>query len=1321
MRCACRFFLIGLALQLASPALAQPTPRADAPAQAAAEAQAGIQAGMLDLQRGAPADALARFEHALALSRQEADSKGEAAALLFAGLASEGLRTQEGNAKAVAYFTAAIPLFAAAQDRDDQATAASGLAVTLQAMGRTAEARDAYMGALALLDSPDRGRQRARALIGLAGVEQALGAVPDARAHAEQALPLLGAPEDAPMRANALMRLGMACDAQQDQTCAADAFLQAADAERGVGATQMESMARQGGALNLMRVAQSREAQGDASGAAAAYARAAEVWHNTNDGGSEAAARLAVGRLRQAAGDWDAADAAYAAALTAAGDGPMRATALVAVAGVAGWRGNHKRALDLAEQALPLLTAPDADSQRATVLLIAGNAAAGVHDNARAIGYFTEAEALGTVNPGVRAAALAAESEVATDQGDALRGAKLARKAMVLHQQLHNEAAANKDRSDLAGALAAMGKRGEALATYEESLEFARASHNAQQEAASLSSIARVHLGFGDIDPAVTEYKQAQDAARRSGDRDTEATATAALGMAYHAKGDDASALTQLTAAIAIRRELQDRRGEAIERNDLALVKSETGDPQAALDIYAQTSATFAALSDTYNEAATLNNMGSIYRGLGAREEARRYLEQAKAIDERSQDHESLAVVLNNLAVVAQSGDELDDALRYTNRALEIEEKLGDRLAQARLLSGKAMVRDSHGDHAVALDLLTQSLTLAKETRSPNNQALALHNRGTVRERMGDPAGALSDLQAALPLWHSIGSVQGEAAARFVIARIEAAQGRTQDALTDAQAAIALNESQRGSIASADLRASWLERATGAYALRTELLMRLDQQQPGHSYAEKALEATEAARGRSLLDLLTEAHARVLQHADHAQVERLTAIRRALSTKAAQKAKLGDDDQDGVQLDREIDDLLAEQARIEAAIRAADPAYAALTAPAPMTVGKLQALLDPDTILLDYALGVLDEHRGFLWVVSSASLRAYELPTRKAVLDAAKALRAAIDVPDDRKRFNAASAALGAMLLGPAGAEIDGKRLVIVADGALQSRVPFAALTLPAASADRGKLVVETHEIVSEPSTAALDALRRGTAGRPRPRGTVAVFADPVVSSDDERLKSVARNPDGAAGSVAQATSGGALKRLPATQNEAAAILALAAPGSALAHFGFDATREAAEDPALADYRIVHFAAHGLTDVHTPALSTLVFSLFGPDGAARDGYLRLGDVFGLSLPVDLVVLSACESSLGRNEGGEGLVGISRGFLYAGAATLVTTLWDVDDASTADLMTQFYGAMLGRQALPPAAALRAAQRGMVAGGRWSTPYRWAAFTVQGEWR
>ncbi len=384
-----------------------------------------------------------------------------------------------------------------------------------------------------------------------------------------------------------------------------------------------------------------------------------------------------------------------------------------------------------------------------------------------------------------------------------------------------------------------------------------------------------------------------------------------------------------------------------------------------------------------------------------------------------------------------------------------------------------------------------------------------------------------------------------------------------------------------------------------------------------------------------------------------------------------------------------------------------------------MTLAAIQDELDPDTILLDYTLG---ERRSFLFVVSPTSLRAYDLPARSDLIAAAEALRSAVvDAPDDPAGFRAASATLGDVLLGQAGDAIGGKRLVIVADAGLQARVPFAALTLPSNAADHSKLLVEANELVVEPSTAALAALRRAVAGRPHPSGGVAIFADPVVSPDDARLPAAKPARDATAGSVPLAAAGGALSRLPATRDEADAILAHAKAGGARAWVGFDATREAAEDPALAGYRILHFALHGLTDTRTPALSGLVFSLFAPDGTPRDGYLRLADIFTLSLPVDLAVLSACQSGLGRDEGGEGLVGLSRGFLYAGAARLVTSLWDVNDASTAVLMARFYVGMLGPRALPPAAALRAAQREMLATGSWTAPLHWAAFTVQGEWR
>ncbi|MBV8093520.1 MAG: CHAT domain-containing protein [Acetobacteraceae bacterium] len=1327
-------------------------------AQAEREAEASLQAAALDFQSGAPDQALQKVLRARVMYQQAGDKKGEAVALIYAGIASQAFRTPEGYRNAVDYLKAAIPLFAAVQDQFDQGTAALGLGASLEGLGRTAEARDAYAAALALLDARERGRERARALIGLATAEHALHALPDARAHVQQALPLLTAPQDLQARANALMQLAMVCDDQKDWGCAGDAFLSGADAQRGLSNLAMEKLARDRGAQASMRLAKDLERRGDTEGADKAYTRAANAWHAIGDGTAEAYALLSAGQMRSALGDWAGAQADNEAALAAAGEGPARATALTALASLANRRGDYQRALGFAEQALPLLNQQDLAAERATVLLIAGNAAAGVHDNARALRYLHEAQGLQGANPSVLAGAFSAEAEIVIEAGDARYGAELARQAMLQHQQLHNEAAANKDRNDLGLALAAMGLRSEALAQFEASLAAARTHGDLQQQAASLSNMAKVHLDFGDLPQALALFRQAREAARSSGDRDTEATATASLGMAYHMQGDEASALAELQAAIAIRRESNDRRGEAIELDDLALVKSGMGDPQAALDLYQKTRKLFASLSDTYHEATTLNGIGSVYRSLGALQEARRYYKQAAEIDERAHDDESLAVVLNNLAVAEQAAEEPDDALADYERSLSIEMKLGGLLPQVSLRSGMAMAHDAKGDHVKALELLTQSLELARQIGSPEGEALAMHNRGTVREKMGDLGGALGDLQQALPIWDRIGAVQNEATTRFVIARVNLAQGRIEGALPEVQKAIGLYESQRGRLASEDLRASWLAGASGAYELRTELLMRREELNPGRAYTEQALEGVEAGRARSLLDLLNESQAKVFQHADAAQVARLGAIRRALSRKAAQQAKLGRTGPDGIQLAREIDDLIAEHDRIEAAIRAADPAYAALTAPASMTTGRIQALLDPDTVLLDFALG---EKRSFVWVVTPSSVAAYVLPARAALLASADTIREAIDLHASRKSFEEASSVLGSMLLGPIAAQIKGKRLAIVADAELQSRVPFAALTMPGEVGEHGLKLIEAHELVMEPSVAALEAIRRAATARPHPPGQVAVLADPVFSPDDPRLRRASpagASPSGARGldpgsqfastgfhsapqsggpglrsrspesldrtpdfSLPVIASGTKLQRLPATEAEAKAILAIAGHSHSLARFGFDATREAAEDPTLAGYRIVHFATHGLTDTTTPALSGLVFSLFAPDGTPQEGYLRLGDVFGLSLPVDLVVLSACGSATGRETRGEGVVGISRGFLYAGAASVVATLWEVNDNSTAELMTRFYAAMLGAPPMRPAAALRAAQRAMIAGPRWNEPFRWAAFTIQGEWR
>src|SRR5205085_3080196 len=237
----------------------------------------------------------------------------------------------------------------------------------------------------------------------------------------------------------------------------------------------------------------------------------------------------------------------------------------------------------------------------------------------------------------------------------------------------------------------------------------------------------------------------------------------------------------------------------------------------------------------------------------------------------------------------------------------------------------------------------------------------------------------------------------------------------------------------------------------------------------------------------------------------------------------------------------------------------------------------------------------------------------------------------------------------------------------------------------------------------------------------------VAVIADPVFSIGDTRLKAHARAAEVSEPSVTsiiEHLSGGAngqisIPRLPFTRQEAERILAVAPGGLNLKALDFRANRSIATSDELSKYRYVHFATHGYLDTSRAGLSAIVLSLIDEQGKPQDGFLRTHDIYNLKLPAELVVLSACETGLGKDVKGEGLEGLMRAFMYAGARRVIVSLWNVNDKATAELMQRLYAEML-RRGKTPAAALRAAQIEMLRSAQWQSPYYWAAFVMQGEW-
>jgi CHAT domain-containing protein len=685
-----------------------------------------------------------------------------------------------------------------------------------------------------------------------------------------------------------------------------------------------------------------------------------------------------------------------------------------------------------------------------------------------------------------------------------------------------------------------------------------------------------------------------------------------------------------------------------------------------------------------------------------------------------------------------------------------------DRDGEAETLNNLGLVYDSMGDQQKALDNYNQTLPLVRAIGNRLGEARTLNNIGSAYDALGDKQKALDYHNQALKLSRDVGDRLREAKVRYGIARVESQRNRLKQARDQIEQTIKIVESLRAKLSSPELRASYRATTQQYYDLYIDVLMRMGRRAPRSNLVAEALQVSERARARSLIELLTEAGADIRQGVDAALVERERELQEQINDKTTEQIQsLGDPkkaDQVAA-LAREIEQLTAELRDTQSRIRASSPRYAALTQPQPLTAREIQnQILDANTMLLEYSLG---EERSYLWAVTKTSLRGFTLPKRETIESAARRYYELITArnqsqPNEsyqRKQTRIANAdaesreaglALSRMLLEPVTGRLGNRRLIIVADGALQY-LPFAALPKPTDGtvtlSSMYRPMIASHEIVTLPSASTLAVLRREAAGRPAAAKTVAVIADPVFEAKDERVKTVeikAEKTDEKKSEAAvaepsrillvksakDAGAAGAefrIPRLPNTRSEAEAILSLASSGSGKSTFDFAATRAAATDAELAQYRIVHLATHGFLNSLNPELSGLVFSLLDEKSAPQNGFLLAPEIYNLRLPAtDLVVLSACQTGLGKEVRGEGVVGLTRGFMYAGAPRVVVSLWNVSDRATADLMKSFYQGMLAR-GLRPAAALRSAQIEMSKQRRWRAPYYWAAFGLQGEWR
>lgn len=871
----------------------------------------------------------------------------------------------------------------------------------------------------------------------------------------------------------------------------------------------------------------------------------------------------------------------------------------------------------------------------------------------------------------------------------------------------------------------------------------------------------------GSVQPAIEVCERAAKRLRGHGPRGFLGPALKFLGSLHYLQGDLAAAREMFEQSMALARERSDRPLLAALRNDLALLERAEGDFDRALAWLQESFELYEETGNRAYAARVLSNIGGLHERLGNLDAALDYFTQAL---ERTRDlgqRVPQIQMLLDIGAIHQQRGHLQLAQEHFERSLELSREVGNPRHRASALQSMGALHLARQEPEQALEVLEEGLEECHESGNSWREAVILAELARAHSQLGEPEEGLDLLVQASAINDRLGNRTRLAENHHLMARLERQRGDRAAAMEAIERALAVAAVVRPLLGADDLRSFFTATTRPFHELRIELLMEAHRTDADVEHAVEALRESERARARSLREILADARLEPSSDVPEELLAESAEVQRRLHAEEMKRQDLLSQREAGsdavTRVDVRIEGLLTKLREVERRMRGESPDYAALTATDPLTLDAIQeTVLDPETTLLEYWLG---EEESFLWVVTDQEFRSYRLPGRREIEADARCLHwlvsaygeppAADEMPAEGSRclggeavayleasegphplrvrsqrraaldaaFRKKAARLSETILAPAARDgLLSRRLAVVSDGALEY-VPFAALPNP--TAENGPLV-RSHELVRLASASVLAFQRSRADGGRRPQGVLAVIADPVYTPEDRRLASATRGAVQGIPADGTPADGTALSfhRLDFAGREAETIASLMPSDRVFVARGSEASRETVLTTDLSGYRYVHFAAHGVIDTQYPRLSGLVLSLVDSQGRRREnGFLRLHDIYDMELDgVDMVVLSACETALGREIRGEGLVGLTRGFLYAGAERVVASLWPVQDLATARLMEELYTRLL-RRGRSPGEALRGAQASLLddPAGSFSHPYYWAGFVLQGEWR
>lgn len=815
------------------------------------------------------------------------------------------------------------------------------------------------------------------------------------------------------------------------------------------------------------------------------------------------------------------------------------------------------------------------------------------------------------------------------------------------------------------------------------------------------AGVGEAHARIGDyflaqnmVSQASQSYQSSLEIWRRLGNAEKQGGMLVHLGFVESRKGDWDNSIRYLTEAQALTNEESDpaQRGRIAAGlgdafNETGLAENGLEHSQRALEFYRQTQNTHLITYGTWG-------VGWAYLILQNYPEATRYFEESLAMAPPG----GLMAALNQecLGRIYSDTGNLQEALRRFEIALPIFATKGNPREAAQV------------------------------------QALIAQ----ANERLGRTAAARAEYQTAIAAFNQISDRMNEAAVSFALGRLELNEENFEPAEKNLLRSLEITEQLVRSSSTNDLTTAFSASVFERYHTYVDCLMRQHAKDPARQKDVLAFETSDLSRARSLADLVRSSTNGVGGLAPNL-AQREKELRQNLWVKENEKIFLLSRQHAPDQLEKletELKKLADAHEQVLQEIKQAAPGFAGLTRPQPWTLRQIQenVVTDPETVLLEYSLG---PKKSYAWAITANGFKSYELAGEDQINAAAAPVYNQVSVGPKKNTANELDVALrelSRLVIAPIADQLEGRtRIILVADGLL-NYIPFQILKAPSSN----EPLVANFEVVNTPSAAILGELRQGTAQRQPATRVLAAFGNPVFSANysqavaageqtpllaanlptNPRLQSALRDLQLSGDEIDRAS----MQPLFFAKRELARLGEVASSGAPFIASDFAATREELLRTDLSQYSILHLATHGLLNPRRPENSGLVLSTVTRDGQQQDGFIGLREIYGLKAPVDLVVLSACQTALGRDVRGEGLLGLTRGFMYAGASSVVSSLWKVDDEVTAALMPEFYENLLHKK-LPPAAALRAAQNSIRQRPGWESPYFWAAFTLQGEYR